>query len=130
MNNDIKNMRATLLTAKLRRNFTEWLRADADRLITAAEFVGGAEWQDRAISVSDAIARGAEPEEIYADLTALHRLLTLDCGSEINSLEGRYSLAIPSDDARAADAQLCAEAMERGLQAMRRYAASTAKEKT
>lgn len=128
MNNDIKNMRATLLAAKLRRDFAEWLRADADRLISAAEFVGGVEWRDRAVSVSDAIARGAEPEAFHADLTALLRLLTLECGSEVVSPEAHYSLAVQPDDPRADDAQLCTEALERGLRAMRLYAASPAKE--
>lgn len=128
MNYETKNMRAALLAASLRRNFAEWLRADAARLISAADFLGGEEWKGRANSACEAIARGAEPEEVQADLTALHRLLTLKLGGEIDCLEAGHSLAVQSDDPRVDDAQLCAEAIERGLRAMRLYAAATAKE--
>ena len=128
MNDETKNMRATLLAANLRRNFAEWLRADAARLISAADFLGGEEWEGRANSVCEAIVGGAEPEEVQADLTALHRLLTLEIGGEFDGLEACHPLAVHSDDPLADDAQLCAEAIERGLRAMRLYAAATAKE--
>lgn len=71
-------MRATLLAASIRRAFADWLRAEGDRLAAAAELLGGDLWERRAIAVVEAIADGADLEEVADDLSDLHRLLTLE----------------------------------------------------
>ncbi|MCZ4262225.1 hypothetical protein O4G76_15390 [Limimaricola sp. G21655-S1] len=128
MNYDTKNMRAALRAANLRQDFTDWLRTDADRLISAAVLLGGELWEERAAAVVDAIAFGAEPEEVVQDLDDLHRLLTLEYTDDIDSPEALCFQSVHPDDPRADDARLCAEALERGLEAIRKYAATTVKE--
>ncbi|CTQ33925.1 hypothetical protein [Jannaschia rubra] len=128
MNYDTTEMRATLRAAATRRAFADWLRADSDRLISAAELLGGDGWEGRAAEVAAAMADGAEPEDVEADLVALHRLLTLECMNDIESAEAVRFLAVHPDDPRADDARLCAEALERGLDALRELAAMAVQE--
>lgn len=128
MNYDINDMRAALQAAQLRREFAAWLRADADRLISAAELLGGESWETRAVEVTDALAQGTEPEDVETDLLALHRLLTLELTDDIDSIEAVRFLSVHPDDPRADDARLCAESLERGLDALGRYAALAVKE--
>lgn len=128
MNYDTKNMRAALRAANLRQDFTDWLRTDADRLISAAALLGGELWEDRAAAVVGAIAFGAEPEEVALDLDELHRLLTLEYTDDVDSPEAIYFQSVQPDDPRADDARLCAEALERGLEAMRLHAATAIRE--
>lgn len=128
MNDTTTEMRATLQAAAIRRAFADWLRADADKLVSAAQILGGDRWEDRATAVAEAMAGGAEPEEVRADLVALRRLLTLECTDEIDSLEAVRFLPVDPDDPRADDAQLCAEALEWGLGAMDQLATMTVRE--
>jgi hypothetical protein len=118
MNYATTEMRAALRAVAIRRAFADWLRAEPDRLVSAAELLGGDRWEVRAATVADAMARGAEPEDVEADLEALRRLLTLECTDDIDSEEAVRFLAVHPDDPRADDARLCAEALERGLDAM------------
>ncbi|KIC32136.1 hypothetical protein RA25_13840 [Leisingera sp. ANG-S5] len=108
--------------------FAAWLQADADRLAAAAELLGGESWKNRALVVAEAIARGEGLEEVEADLAALRRLLTLEFTGEIDSFEAVRFLSVHPDDPRADDARLCAEALDRGLDAMRIYAETGIKE--
>lgn len=128
MNYNNRNMRAAFQAAELRQAFSDWLRTDADRLISAAELLGGELWKDRAAAVVDTIAYGAEPEEVGQELDDLHRLLTLEYTDDIESLEALCFQSVHPDDPRADDTRLCAEAVERGLEAMRLYAATAIKE--
>jgi hypothetical protein len=123
-----KNMRATLLAASIRRAFTDWLRAEGDRLVTTAELLCGDLWKCRATKVLDAIADGADPEQVAADLSDLLGLLTLEWVDEIDSVEAACSMAVHPDDPRADDARICAEALDRGLAAMRQLAEATVPE--
>lgn len=127
MNHD-KTMRAALQAAELRHEFLDWLRADADKLIAAAQLLGGDRWEDRATSLTDAITFGAELEDLEADLIGLHRLLTLELADDLDAPEARYFTMVHPDDPRADDARICAEALERGLDAMRAHAATPIKE--
>lgn len=43
MNHDT-TMRAALQAAELRQEFIDWLRADADKLVSAAQLLGGQCW--------------------------------------------------------------------------------------
>ncbi|EAQ04581.1 hypothetical protein OG2516_01526 [Oceanicola granulosus HTCC2516] len=125
MHHDIKNdMRATLLAAEIRRQFIAWLKADGDRLVAAADLLGGAPWAAKAQSAIDALADQSKPEEIEDDLIALHRLLMLDFTDDLDSPEAICFIGLHPDDPRADDARLCAEALERGLKALRACAAA------
>ncbi|MCZ4262609.1 hypothetical protein O4G76_17365 [Limimaricola sp. G21655-S1] len=121
-------MRAALQAAELRQEFIDWLRADADKLVSAARLLGGDRWQDRAAYVTDAVAVGAEPEELVADLNDLHRLLTLEFADNLEAPEAHHFFLVHPDDPRADDARLCAEALERGLEVMRAHAAALVRE--
>ncbi|KIC14119.1 hypothetical protein [Leisingera sp. ANG-DT] len=126
--NHYPNMRAALQAAELRQKFTDWLRTDADRLVSAAQLLGGAPWEDRAMSVIDAVVCGVEPEELEADLVDLLRLLNLEYTDELDTPEAEFFLAVHPDDPRADDARLCAEGLERGLKAIRAHSATLVKE--
>lgn len=121
-------MRAALQAAKLRQEFLDWLRADADKLASAARLLGGDRWEHRVTDLIDAITFGADPEDLEADLTDLHRLLTLELADDLDAPEAHYFLMVHPDDPRADDARLCADALERGLNAMRAHAATPIKE--
>lgn len=122
------NMRAALQAAELRQEFINWLRADADKLVSAARLLGGDRWENRATYVTDALAYGAEPEELRVELAGLHRLLTLEFTDDLDAPEAHYFLMVHPDDPRADEAQLCAEALDRGLEVMRAHAPTLVKE--
>ncbi|MCP1169380.1 hypothetical protein [Limimaricola litoreus] len=121
-------MRAALQAAKLRQEFLDWLRADADKLVSAVQLLGGDRWEERAASFIDAITFGAEPEDLEADLSDLHCLLTLEYVDDLCAPEAQFFLVVHPDDPCADDARLCAEALGRGLEAMRAHAATLIKE--
>lgn len=121
-------MRATLLAASIRRAFADWLRAEGDRVVAAAALLGEDRWERRATAVVEAIADGADPEQVAADLSDLHRLLTLECVDDIGSIEAARFMAVHPDDPRADDARICAEALDRGLAALRQLAELTVPE--
>ncbi|MBU2963045.1 hypothetical protein KO516_19860 [Citreicella sp. C3M06] len=123
-----KEMRASLRAAAQRREFIAWLRADADRLVSSAELLGGKDWETRSLAVAEAMARGEVPEAVEEDLKDLHRLLKLEFADDIESEEAARFAAVHPDDPRADDARLCAEALERGLDALRAFAAVSVKE--
>lgn len=114
-----KDMRTALQAANTRREFAAWLLADADQLASAAQLLGGDPWERRAARVANAIAKAAEPEEVETDLRALHRLLTLEFTNDLNSPEAAFFFDVDPDDPRADDARMCAEALERGLAALK-----------
>lgn len=118
MNYTSTDMRTALQAANTRREFADWLLADAERLASAARLLGGDPWERRAARVVEAIANTAEPEEVEADLRALHRLLTLELTDDLNSPEAALFFGVHPDDPRADDARICAEALERGLGAL------------
>lgn len=128
MNYDTTEMRATLRAAMIRRAFAEWLREDSDRLVSAASLLGGKRWERRAAAIGDAMARGAKPEDVEADLAALRRLLTLQCAADIDSLKELRFLTVDPHDQDAEDVRLCAEALDRGLDAMGELAAMVVRE--
>lgn len=123
MNYSTNEMRATLRAATIRRAFADWLSAESDRLVSAAELLGGGRWEARAVDVAEAMAHGAEPEDVEDDLDTLRRRLALECTDDIDSPEAVRFLAVHPDDWRADDVRLCAEALERGLDAMHGLAA-------
>lgn len=118
MEHTAKEMRAALQAARLRREFVEWLRADAERLASAAQLLGGGFWKRRAVRVAQAIAEGDDPEEVVTDLRALHRLLTLEFTNDLDSPEAALFFDVHPDDPRADEARQCVEALERGLDAL------------
>lgn len=118
MEHTTKQMCAVLRAAQTRREFADWLRADAERLTSAAQLLGGEPWKRRAVRVSRAMAEGADPEEVVADLRALHRLLTLEYTNDLDSPEAARFFDLHPDDPRADEARICAEALERGLNAL------------
>ncbi|MEY8841017.1 hypothetical protein AB9K41_18475, partial [Cribrihabitans sp. XS_ASV171] len=95
-----------------------------DKLVSAAQLLGGQRWEDRAISVIDAIDFGVEPEELEADLAKLHRLMTLEYIDDLNGEEALYFIAVHPDDPGVEDTRLCAEGLERGLKVLRAHAAA------
>ncbi|MGK7663542.1 MULTISPECIES: hypothetical protein [unclassified Marinovum] len=114
-----KDLRAALLAAELRHQFTEWLRSEAEQFVSAADLLGGHRWACRAEKVVGAIADGSEPEDVEADLAALHGLLTLEFSNDIHSHMAVRFFSMHPDDPRAEEVRLCAEALEKGLDAMR-----------
>ena len=128
MHYDTKHMRAALQAADTRLAFTEWLATDGDCLASAASLLGGSVWERRSIAVQRAIRSGSSPEDVEADLVALHRLLMLEFTDDLDSIEAVRFMSIHPDDPRADEARLCAEALERGLDAMRMLAVSRVEE--
>ncbi|EAQ04646.1 hypothetical protein OB2597_05170 [Pseudooceanicola batsensis HTCC2597] len=128
MNDNSKSMRATLRAAEQRGEFVAWLRADFNRLVAAADLLGGEPWTRRAGVVAEAMASGASPEVVEEELIELHRLLTLEFADDIESDEAARFAAVHPDDPIADDARVCAEALERGLQALRAFPALAVKE--
>ena len=114
---------STHMTALLRhltnaRDFCRWLETDGDRLIAAADLLGGPEWSERA-RVIVAVARNGGP--ITARVHAIKALRKLLHGDHADSLDGCDAVVFTSlhpDDPRATNAMRCAEALDHGLRAM------------
>ncbi len=126
MNYDLKTARATLRAAQQLASFDDWLRSDGDCLIGAAELLGGTTWRAQATSVLDAITDGVPLAELADDLEALLSLLMLDHVDDLDSEEAALFLSIHPDDPRADEARICAEALERGLDAIQIIADASA----
>ncbi len=128
MNYATKEMRIALHAANTCREFADWLLADADRLASAAQMLGGDRWEHRVARVVNVIANAADLEEIETDLRALHRLLTLEFTDDLDSREAALFFDVHPDDPRADDARMCAESLENGLQAMEVFRAFAVQE--
>lgn len=110
--------RALLRHADVANAFADWLRDCGDDLIDAAALLGGPKWAARAARVVDAISAHRDPTGSLQDLRALRRLLNLELVDELTSVEAGRFAAIHPDDPRADSARLCAEALERGVNAV------------
>lgn len=119
MHHNPSTVRAILRAAQITAAFEEWLRSDGDRLVAAAELLGGASWKARASAVVVAAAEGIRPHELVRDLSDLSRLLSLELTDDLDSEEAACFILVHPDDPRADDARLCCEAVQRGLTAMR-----------
>ncbi len=121
----LTNAPALLRHAHLANAFGTWLRSDGDRLIAAADLLGGADWAARAAAVVAAIAAGAAPVAHITDLRALRRLLNLELADDLTAFEAELFDAIHPDDPRADDVRICAEALGRVLEALSALASVT-----
>ena len=108
----------SLRNARIADAFTAWLREDGDRLVEAAELLGGPEWAARARDVLSDVVAGALPADRLAELRALRRLLRLELVDDLASAEAAFFAAVDPDDPRADAARLCAEALDRGVAAL------------
>ena len=115
---DFNISRALLRRERTLYEFLEWLEYDGDRLVEAAELLGGADWSAHADGVRNAVIEGADPADLVESLRDLHRLLNLELADELGSLEAERFMSVHPDDPRADDARICAEAVERGLRAL------------
>jgi hypothetical protein len=115
-----RSLAAALQAASDLEAFVEWIRSDADRLLNAAELLGGHLWRDRVSILCTAIIDGTELYDLIVELRQIHRLLTLEFVADLDSEEARRFLSVHPDDPRADDARLCAEALERALTALTR----------
>ena len=97
--------------------FLDWLRADGDDLVSSAALLGGDAWEALACSVVCAVSQGASVDDVEMELRHLRGLLALEFVEDLSSEEARRFMAIHPDDPRADLARLCAEALEKGLDA-------------
>lgn len=113
-----KDAQALLRHAHIASGFVGWLREDGERLVRAADLIGGPDWAARATRLVKAIAGGAEPAGLLPDLRALRRLLRLELADDLDALEMRLVVDIHPDDPHAENARICAEALDRGVRAL------------
>jgi hypothetical protein len=119
-----KDAQALLRHARIAEGFVGWLREDGERLVRAADLIGGKNWAARATRLVEAIEGGAEPAGLLPDLRVLRRLLRLDLADDPDALEMRLVVDIHPDDPRAENARICAEALDRGVRALAALGAS------
>ena len=124
MHHDLKAVRATLNAAHNLNAFADWLRTDGDRLLEAAELLGGESWKVRADAVLSEVTNGVSPASLVDELSDLHRLLTLEFADDLDSNEAALFMSLHPDDPRADDARICAETLQRGLLALATVAAA------
>lgn len=124
MHHDIRNARATFRAAQTALAFSDWLRDGGNNLAASADLLGGKKWLNRADAVLAAVTDGVPLIELVAELSDLHKLLTLEFTDDLDSVEAALFLSIHPDDPRADEARLCAEALERGLAAIAVVAAA------
>jgi hypothetical protein len=114
----LTDAQALLRHARLASGFRSWLIEDGERLVAAADLLGGPQWAIRAAEVVEAVARGVDPAKHLSDLRDLRRLLWLEAADDLEALEAQYFASIDPDDPRADDARICAEAIDRGVRAI------------
>ena len=107
-----------LRNAHVAESFAAWLREDGERLVEAAELLGGPKWAARALVVVNDVVAGALPADRLADLRALRRLLRLEFIDDPASAEAAFFAAVDPDDPRADAARLWAEGLDRGVAAL------------
>lgn len=112
-------MRATIRAAHTVDGFYDWLCAEGDSLVAAAELLGGEKWRACALSVVASVSQNIALPKLYDEISALYRLLSLEFTDDFDSEEAGRFFAIHPDDPRADEARLCKEALERGLNAVR-----------
>lgn len=99
-------------------DFLRWLRTDGDRLIVAAELLGGDHWRARAARVVRAAREGHDIAARQPELRALRDLLYLEHIDGRDTAEARRFLALDPGDLRCAEARICAEALGVGVRAL------------
>ncbi len=124
MHHDLKAVRATLNAAHTLNAFADWLRTGGDRLLEAAELLGGESWKTRADAVLAAVMDGTQISELSEEFSNLLALLSLEFADDLDSDEAALFMSVHPDDPRADDARLCAEALQRGLAAIKQLAAA------
>ena len=118
MNIQTKEARILLRCAQLAAAFEAWLRDEGSSLIAAADLLGGPTWKARAENIVTVIANGGSSIDVFNELKLLCRLLQLEYLDDPFSEESiRFAMVHP-DDARADEARICAEALERGVNAL------------
>lgn len=118
MNMQTNETRILLRCAQLAAAFEAWLREEGDGLIAAADLLGGPTWKARAADVVATVASGAPAIDVLSELNQLRRLLTLEYVDNPFCEEAiRFALVNP-DDERADEARICAEALEKGVNAL------------
>lgn len=114
----LNGAQALLRHARVAEAFASWLGDDRCRLVAAAELLGGERWRARAAAVVDAIASGEPLVEHLDEFRALRSLLHLELTDDIVALEAALFADVHPDDPRADNARICAEALDRGVQAL------------
>lgn len=112
---DLQSLLRNLNTTK---HFFGWLREEGDSLIASAKLLGGAKWTKCAHRVVICAKAGDDIAIWRKDLHALRRLLHLEFTDDMESEEAHLFMAIHPDDPRADEARICAEALDRGLNAL------------
>jgi len=87
MHHDLKAVRATFQAAHTLTVFTDWLRSDGDRLISATELLGGEDWKIRANAVLAAVVGGTRVVELHKELSDLFWLLSREFTDDLDSEE-------------------------------------------
>lgn len=124
MHHDLKAMRATLRAAHTLNVFADWLRADGGRLLEAVELLGGDRWKIRAETLLTAVSNGTQVVSLRKEFSDLFRLLSLEYTDDLESDEAALFMSVHPDDPRADNARVCAEALQRGLCAIKQLAAT------
>lgn len=128
MHHDIHSNRSLMQTACVAASFHDWLCTEGEELIDAAELLGGDPWRGRAEDLVQAVVDGEPVGDLHDEIAALHDLLTLDPMDDPFCCEALRFMEIDPDDPRATGAMLCAEALERGLNALDRLSAVQVRE--
>lgn len=118
MNIQTKETRILLRCAQLAAAFEAWLCEEGDCLIAAAELLGGPVWSARAENVVTVISDGESASNVLNELKELRRLLHLEYLDDPFSEESLRFAMVHPDDERADEARICAEAVERGVDAL------------
>ncbi|MDO5704917.1 MAG: hypothetical protein Q4G49_07565 [Paracoccus sp. (in: a-proteobacteria)] len=99
--------------------FTLWLADSGDDLVDAVDLLGGPVWLPIALRVVHAAEDGDDISSLTADMRRLHQLLHLEFADRWDTEEARRFMSVNPDDPRADNARRCADAIERGLRALR-----------
>lgn len=116
----IAHTTALLQAAQTLSDFRDWVADSADELLDAVDLLGGPAWLPVALRAVHTAENGEDLAALLPDLRRLSRLLRLEFADRLGSEEARRFLRIHPDDPRADSARLCAEAVDRGLQALER----------
>ena len=114
----IPDVRSLVRNANATREFLHWLRSDGNKLIAAAQLLGGPRWAEQAEHVVAEARAGHDMAARWRELRALRRLLHLEFTTNVNSEEARRFAQVHPDDPRADEARLCAEALDKGVRAL------------
>ncbi|WP_424934460.1 hypothetical protein [Amaricoccus macauensis] len=100
--------------------FEDWLREDGEKLIATVDTLGGTEDAAIARSVVASVAQGADALDHLVELRRLRDLIADYVGGSLPAVyrEGDRIVECDQDAPHVLDAQICANALNRGIEAL------------